>query len=49
MDIPQTVIVLLLVILATLIWCHSQASPSRENAGGDFLEESDLGSGFYIR
>ncbi len=49
MDIPQTVVVLLLVILATLIWSHSQASPPRENAGGNFLEGSDLGSGYYIR
>lgn len=47
MDIPQTVVVLLLVILGTLIWCQSQASPPREKSGGNFLEESDLG--YYIR
>ncbi len=51
MDISQTVLAVLLVILGTLILCHSQLSPKRENAGGNFLEESDLDdeSGFYIR
>ena len=51
MDISQTVLAMLLVILGTLILCHSQLSPKRENAGGNFLEESDLDdeSGFYIR
>ena len=51
MDTPQTVLAVLLVILGTLILCQSQPPPKRENAGGNFLEESDLddGSGFYIR
>ncbi len=52
MDTSQIILAVLLVILGTLILCQSQPPPpKRENAGGNFLEESDLddGSGFYIR
>ncbi len=55
MDIFQTMAILLVVILGTLVWCYSRVGPggggSREKAGGNFLEESDLDddSGFYIR
>jgi len=51
MDIPQTTLAVLLVILGTLILCQSQTSRRRERLGGNFLEESDLDddSGYYIR
>lgn len=41
MNIPQTALAILLVILGTLILCQSQSS-RRESQGGNFLEESDI-------